>query len=155
MAASSTSRADAGFGFELQEIEQLIQLVESRNLAKLEMEESGRRIVIRGLRSAGSAGVRSHGDGAYAQAAAVERPANLTAVESPMVGVFYRGPSPDLPPYVEAGDRVELGQTIGMIEAMKVFSEIPSPLTGTVAEIPARNGALVHQGEPLMFVRVE
>jgi acetyl-CoA carboxylase biotin carboxyl carrier protein len=67
-----------------------------------------------------------------------------------MTGVFYRAASPDVPPFVEIGDRIEEGQTVGLIEAMKVFSEIPADRPGRVVEILAASGQLVSQGDPLM-----
>ncbi|MEN3002378.1 MAG: acetyl-CoA carboxylase biotin carboxyl carrier protein subunit [Armatimonadota bacterium] len=73
-------------------------------------------------------------------------------IEAPMTGMFYRGPSPSEPPYVEEGDLVYEGQTIGLIEAMKVFNEIPSPATGVVRRIVAQNASLVQQGEVLMLL---
>ena len=77
----------------------------------------------------------------------------LIPVVSPMVGVFYRAPSPADPNFVEVGDRVERGQTIGLIEAMKVFNEITAESGGVVAEIPAQSGALVETGQPLVLLR--
>lgn len=75
-------------------------------------------------------------------------------VEAPMTGMFYRGPSPNEPPYVDEGDVVHEGQTIGLIEAMKVFNEIPSPVLGTVRRIIAQNATLVQQGEVLMLIEL-
>ena len=77
----------------------------------------------------------------------------LTPLPSPMVGVFYHAPSPGEPNFVEIGDRVERGQTIGMIEAMKVFNEITAEASGVVAEIPVGNGQLVETGMPLMLLK--
>lgn len=82
---------------------------------------------------------------------AIEQP-SFIPIESPMTGMFYRGPSPNEPPYVEEGDMVYEGQTIGLIEAMKVFNEIPSPATGVVRRILAQNASLVQQGEILMLL---
>jgi len=70
-----------------------------------------------------------------------------------MVGVFFRAPAPNERPYVEVGDRVEAGQTIGIIEAMKVFSEIPSPHSGIVDEIVVEDRDLVKAGQVLMYLR--
>jgi len=77
---------------------------------------------------------------------------NWIPIESPMTGMFYRGPSPSEPPYVEEGDLVYEGQTIGLVEAMKVFNEIPAPMTGVVRRIVAQNATLVQQGEVLMLL---
>jgi acetyl-CoA carboxylase biotin carboxyl carrier protein len=74
------------------------------------------------------------------------------ALESPMVGVFYQSPSPDDPPFVSVGDFVRVGQPIGLIEAMKVYSEVPSEVAGRVTEMPVESGSLVQQGQPLIFV---
>ena len=77
----------------------------------------------------------------------------LTPLPSPMVGVFYHSPAPGEPNFVEIGDRVERGQTIGLIEAMKVFNEITAEASGVVVEIPAGNGQLVETGMPLMLLK--
>ena len=78
--------------------------------------------------------------------------ATAVALESPMVGVFYRSPSPEDPPFVNVGDFVRVGQPIGLIEAMKVYSEVPSEVAGRVVEMPVESGKLVQQGQPLLFV---
>ena len=75
------------------------------------------------------------------------------AVVSPMVGVFYRSPSPADPPFVEVGDSVQAGQVIGVVEAMKVFNEIVSDIEGTVTEIVAQNSELVETGAALIMVK--
>ncbi len=80
------------------------------------------------------------------------RAATTVALESPMVGVFYRSASPEDPAFVKVGDIVKVGQTIGLIEAMKVYSEVPSEVAGRVTEIAAESGKLVQQGQPLIFV---
>lgn len=79
-------------------------------------------------------------------------PDNAVTIESPTVGIFYTSPSPDSEPFIHVGDKVSEGQTIGMIEAMKVFSEIPSETSGTVLAIPASNGELVQQGQALLIL---
>jgi acetyl-CoA carboxylase biotin carboxyl carrier protein len=72
-----------------------------------------------------------------------------------MTGVYYRAPAPKEPPFVEVGDHIEVGQPIGLIEAMKVFSEVPSEVSGRVVEMPVKNGELVHQDQVLVVVAVE
>lgn len=86
--------------------------------------------------------------------AATETPAAPVgyAITSPLVGTYYRASSPDTDPFVEIGDAVEPGQVIGIVEAMKVFNEIVSDQAGTVIELPAKNGQLVHAGTPLVVL---
>ena len=69
-----------------------------------------------------------------------------------MVGVFYQSPSPEDPPFVMVGDLVKVGQPIGLIEAMKVYSEVPSEVAGRVMEMPVESGKLVQQGQALIYV---
>jgi acetyl-CoA carboxylase biotin carboxyl carrier protein len=78
--------------------------------------------------------------------------ANLVHVTSPMVGVFYRSPAPGAPSFVEIGSEVEVGQTVGLVEAMKVFNEIVSEVEGRVVAIPAQNEQLVQVGETLVII---
>lgn len=84
--------------------------------------------------------------------AAVAKPSVGTPVVAPIMGVYYRSPSPGEPPFVEVGDHVSAGDPIGTIEAMKVFSEVISEFTGVVVAIPAENGKLVHAGDSLIVV---
>ncbi len=74
------------------------------------------------------------------------------AVTSPMVGVVFTGPEPDAPPFINAGDEVTEGQTLLLIEAMKVFNPITAPNDGRVTEILITNGAPVEFGEPLLIL---
>ncbi len=74
------------------------------------------------------------------------------AVRSPLIGVFYEAPAPDAVPFVEVGDVVAEGQTVCIIEAMKVFNEIKAEWRGRVVAIPAENGALVQAGDPLVVL---
>lgn len=75
------------------------------------------------------------------------------AVVSPMVGLFFRQPSPGEPAFVEIGDRVEKGQTVGLVEAMKSFNEITAEAGGIVVEIPAENGKEVETGQTLILLK--
>lgn len=84
----------------------------------------------------------------------VDKALTGTPVVAPIMGVFYRSPSPGQPPFVEVGDHVNAGDAIGSIEAMKVFSEVISEVTGKVVAIPAENGKLVHAGDSLIVVEV-
>ena len=84
-----------------------------------------------------------------------ERNGNLHVVRSPLVGTFYRAPSPGEEPYVEVGDHVGEGQTLCMVEAMKLFNEIPADISGEVIEILAENAKGVEYDQPLFRIRSE
>ena len=78
-------------------------------------------------------------------------PEGMTAIRAPMVGTFYRKPGPQDPPYVEVGDRVAAGDPLCLIEVMKLFTTIESPVAGRVSDVRAENEDLV-QIEQLLFV---
>ena len=79
----------------------------------------------------------------------------LHAVRSPVVGTFYRAPAPEEEPYVEVGDRISEGQTLCIVEAMKLMNEIPSDVTGEVVEVLAENAGGVEYGQPLFYIKPE
>ncbi|WP_038056564.1 acetyl-CoA carboxylase biotin carboxyl carrier protein [Thermus amyloliquefaciens] len=74
-------------------------------------------------------------------------------VRAPIVGTFYRAPAPDAPPYVKEGDRVEKGQVLCIIEAMKLMNEIESEVSGIVKKILVKNGEPVEYGQPLFLIQ--
>jgi acetyl-CoA carboxylase biotin carboxyl carrier protein len=80
------------------------------------------------------------------------RPENWVEVVSPMVGTFYRAPAPDEPPFVSVGDRVKVGQTVCIIEAMKLMNELEVEVNGEIVEILVDNGKPVEFNQPLMRV---
>ncbi len=141
---------------EIERTEALLKMARRFQLEELEWQEEGLRVFIRreatpvetvGTLPTPGASLNKTGDA----------PAKATLVElcAPMTGVFYRAPSPDAPPYVEVGDFVEEGQTICLIEAMKVFNEVPAERSGRIAEICATNGQLVEQGAVLFRLEPE
>ena len=79
---------------------------------------------------------------------------SLVAVTSPFVGTFYRSANPDAPPFVEVGQRVRKGQTLCIIEAMKLMNELESDIDGVVAECPVQNGRPVEYGQALFQIDV-
>ena len=83
--------------------------------------------------------------------AAQDPPAGLPIL-CPMTGIFYGSPSPSSPPFVREGEQVSAGQVIGLIEAMKVFNEIPCPVSGSVLKLMAASGQLVEAGDVLMVI---
>lgn len=79
--------------------------------------------------------------------------AGCVEIRAPIVGTFYRSPAPDAPPYAEEGDRVEKGQVLCIIEAMKLMNEIESEVTGIVKKILVKNGEPVEYGQPLFLIQ--
>ncbi|WP_243027444.1 acetyl-CoA carboxylase biotin carboxyl carrier protein [Thermus albus] len=79
--------------------------------------------------------------------------AGCVEVRAPIVGTFYRAPAPDAPPYVKEGDRVEKGQVLCIIEAMKLMNEIESEVSGIVKKILVQNGEPVEYGQPLFLIQ--
>ncbi len=157
------------------EVRRLAQLVEENGLSELLIEAGDLKIV---LRTAAfqppspvlpvgnvpfaptppplqSIGTEHEEDFVEPEEALLQDTFRLRPIEAPLMGVFYRASSQGSPPLVEIGDLVVEGQIIGLIEAMKVFSEIPSPVGGRVTEIPARNGALVQPGDTLILLETE
>jgi acetyl-CoA carboxylase biotin carboxyl carrier protein len=144
-------------------VDRLTSVLERSELGELEVASGGTTIVLR----APSAVERS---GAVAVAPAVEAaapaaidgpapastaPADATArpsVKAPLTGIFYAAPSPGATPYVRVGDHVAVGQIIGLIEAMKLFNEIKSDLSGRVGRVCVDTGALVKAKQPLIEV---
>lgn len=78
---------------------------------------------------------------------------NIYTVKSPIVGTFYKAPSPDAPDFAKLGDKVEKGQTLCIIEAMKIMNEIESEVAGEVVEILVNDEDIVEYGQPLMRIR--
>ncbi len=80
-------------------------------------------------------------------------PENTVAIESPMVGTFYRAPSPDAEPFAQEGDTVDPEKVVCIIEAMKVMNEIKAETSGTIIKILVENGEPVEYGQPLFLVK--
>ncbi len=100
-------------------------------------------------------GASYHEDGDYEEAA--EAPAAPAAqaghpITSPMSGIYYASANPSSPAFVKEGDTVTAGQTVGLIEAMKVFNEVPATMSGTVLKVCAESGQLVQPGDPLVWI---
>ena len=136
----------------------LALIVKEEQLSELSVESGGVRLHFKGA-TPGLMMVAAPVAGAAGTAAGVSgkenasQSASSAAIVSPMVGVFYRAPSPGEEPFVEVGDTVHVGQVIGVVEAMKVFNEIISDLDGTVVEIAAQDAELVETGAPLLRIR--
>ena len=138
----------------MKEIKEMINLMNENNLMELEVEKDGMRIRLKKTASGqelynGPIMVereRLPQNRALESAESMERAALKTVeIKAPMVGTFYRAPSPEAPPYVEVGQLVESGQVICIIEAMKLMNEIKSEIKGKVLEV------LVDSTEPVEF----
>ena len=148
------------------EIKDLIDLVAERGLSALEVEQTGFRIRIEGARPAGDAAAASAPApslpapavaSAGALPAAQPAPAaeeNLHLITSPIVGTFYRAPSPEADPFAEVGQKVSKGKTLCIIESMKLMNEIESDVEGEITEVYPRNGQPVEYGEKLFAIRL-
>jgi len=133
----------------------LLKLVEDEGLDEVEVTQDDERVLVRApVSSAATVMQASTTATSPATAAPVtETPAPTgVPVASPMAGIFYASPSPDADPFVEVGQKIEPGQVVGLIEAMKLFNDIPSPLGGTVMRIEVENEDRVDADQVLMYV---
>jgi len=151
---------------DLRKLKKLIDLVQESGIAELEVSEADEKVrIVRGGRPSVEAAAFASPSGAVEAPSPV--PAALTSpapaataapeiaghtVKAPMVGTFYRAASPEAKPFVEVGDSVKAGQTICIIEAMKLMNEIESDIEGVVKAILAENGQPVEYGEPLFVI---
>ncbi len=159
----------ASAGFSLDDVKKLVQLVEKSDVTHIEWEKGPEKVVIK----RGNVAVAASPAPLFAHAAPVAAPIAAlapvpspsapkadakpadkpgTLVTSPFVGTFYRAPSPESPPFVEVGAKVKKGQTLCIVEAMKLMNEIESETDGIVAEILVQNATPVEFSEPLFRI---
>ena len=156
---------------DLRKLKKLIDLVQESGIGEIEITEGEEKVRISRQAPAGTGPVIMAAPGmqpmAYAAApGALGGPAPAAAapappepvepkghqLKSPMVGTFYRAPSPGAPPFIEVGQAVTKGQTLCIIEAMKLLNEIESDVSGTVKAILVENGQPVEYGQPLFTI---
>jgi acetyl-CoA carboxylase biotin carboxyl carrier protein len=154
---------------DLRKLKKLIDLVQESGIGEIEITEGEEKVRISRQSSAPAPVIMAPPAmqamlGATGPAAGMVPAAGVTAapapapaatghpVKSPMVGTFYRAPSPGAPPFVEVGQQVSKGQTLCIIEAMKLLNEIESDATGTVKAILVENGQPVEYGQPLFLI---
>jgi len=144
-------------------VEDLINMLAGSTVSELELTEAGTEIIIRrqsGVVIAAAAGPQaSMGQagvpaiaGAGAPAPALKGDIGI-AITAPMTGVYYSAPSPTAPPFVPLGGMVHVGQPVAFIEAMKVFNEIQSEVSGRVVALVASNGEVVQKDDVLIRVQ--
>ena len=159
------------------ELKQILAILEENGITEFEIEEDGRKLRIRKGSSAraeaapavafapappatapaapspAAAAPTAPAPAPAPAAAAAEPGEGLTLVKSPIVGTFYRSPDPNSPPFVNAGDRVRVGQVLCIIEAMKLMNEIEAEVAGEIVKIHHESGQPVQYGEPLFSIR--
>jgi acetyl-CoA carboxylase biotin carboxyl carrier protein len=157
MAGSSSSQGDI---FDIKRIRRLVELMNEHELAEIDLRQADQRIRLRkGFepviaaappRAVSGNAVPAGGPTEAPPAAADE--SHLAVVKSPMIGTYYASPSPDAPPFVKVGDHVGPTTTVCIIEAMKVFNEIPAETSGQIVAVLVENGEPVEFGQPLFKV---
>ena len=150
---------------DIKDIEHIIKILRQNEVTEFELEQEGTRIKL----ARGSNGTyvasevrydvvpavqvaTSTGSGSAVPAAPAEDTGRYVKVESPIVGTFYRKPSPDAPSFVKEGDVVEKGATLCIIEAMKLMNEIEATTSGRVVKILGTEGKVVEFGECLFLI---
>lgn len=147
---------------EVRQIQDFINLLRRNNLTELEIERQGLRIRVRHEVGA-RLGFPSSAESAVSVPQTSSRPegepvsmeedaSGLVTITSPIVGTFYRSPSPDADPYVEEGDVVKKGQVLCIVEAMKLMNEIESETDGRIVKVLAESTKPVEYGQPLFLI---
>jgi acetyl-CoA carboxylase biotin carboxyl carrier protein len=146
----------------IKEIKDMISLMNENSLAELEIEKDGMRIRLKKSGAGYERAVEFMPQPVAAQPvtpeakAAAEKIANKNTIEikAPMVGTFYRSPSPEAPAYVNIGDNIEVGQVLCIIEAMKLMNEIKSEVKGRIIDIHVENAEPVEFSQVLFVVEL-
>jgi acetyl-CoA carboxylase biotin carboxyl carrier protein len=149
----------------LKEIRALLELFREYGLTEVEIERNGERVRVRreppapapaaapaAAATAGTGPVSASQAAPSVEALHDDRRDHLVTVEAPMVGTFYRAPSPDADPYVREGDVIKEGQVLCIIEAMKIMNEIEAEIAGVVREISVEDSQPVEFGQVLFRV---
>jgi len=144
-----------------EELKGLIKLVEESDISELEICEGKSKVRIAKSRPGSDLGVASAGQSAPAaepaqpavpSTEAEKLASNLKEITSPMVGTFYRAPAPEAGPFTDVGQRVTVGQTVCIVEAMKLMNEIGAEFSGIVREVLVENGQPIEFGQALFLV---
>jgi len=146
-------------------VRELAEMLDATNLTEIEVEDGDRKIRVARTQQAQAASYAAPVAAPAPAAAAAPAPAaapaetapppapdNAGAIKSPMVGTCYLTPEPDAPPFVTIGDSVKAGQTLLIVEAMKVMNPITAPTAGTVKALLVENGQPVEYDQPLIVI---
>jgi len=152
--------------FNLEQLRELIAILDRTDISELTLEAGDLRLNIRKrdrdatpVPVVGAIAETLSPAPAVVEVEAASKPGAVSApklaeVVSPMVGTFYRAPAPDEPPFIEVGDTVRKGQTVCIVEAMKLMNQIEAEVTGRVVEILVQNAQPIEYGQVLMRVEV-
>ena len=154
---SSERRSKDKLAIEPELVRELARLLEETGLSEIEFERDGQRVrVARQMQALvpGPSRLASVADVPLLvpEPASIDPAKHPGVVTSPMVGTAYVGPEPGSRPFVEVGSRVQTGDTLLIVEAMKTMNQIPSPRSGTVVQVLIADGQPVEFGEPLMII---
>jgi acetyl-CoA carboxylase biotin carboxyl carrier protein len=145
--------SDGGDASLLALVDRLAAVLERSDLSELEVEAGGTALVLRkAIAIPAAAAATAVVETAEPAATGRDVPPARPSVKAPLTGIFYASPAPGSPPYVREGGEVAVGQIIGLIEAMKLFNEIKSDLSGRVVRLVAESGQLVKAKQPLVEV---
>lgn len=142
----------------LQRVEDLVTLLHNSSIDELELTERGTEIIIRRQTYNQNFASLSQPQTPQAQkvltvpASQAKKEDQSLAITAPFTGVFYHSPSPDLPPFVKVGDRIQPEQVVALIETMKVFNEVSANVSGLLSQICVEKGAIVRKGDVLFRV---
>lgn len=142
----------------IDEIRELMLLLDQTNIAELEVQKNDYRLSLKKAGCSGATATSPALDFTSRPAEPEEEPANsenIVEVIAPMVGTFYAAPSPDSPPYVRVGDQVQVGQTLCILEAMKLMNEIKSEVAGTIVDILVDNAQAIEFGQVMFLIESE
>ncbi|MGQ9569360.1 MAG: acetyl-CoA carboxylase biotin carboxyl carrier protein [Thermodesulfovibrionales bacterium] len=139
---------------ELEDLKELIEYLKDTDITEISVEKDGIKVKIKREKFLSPMEISpqkfvSHQEKALGK---IEEEARVITVTSPIVGTFYRAPSPEADPFVEVGSKVKKGHVLCIIEAMKLMNEIESDVDGIVIKILVENGQPVEYGEPLFLI---
>jgi len=160
---------------DFKQIQELIKMINKSNIGEVSIEEKGFKLTIKQkeepvqqliaapMQAQPVAAMAAAAQPALQQAAAVNAPdkpakaaeapaGNTVTIKSPMIGTFYRSPSPDKPSFINVGDDIEPGKVVCIIEAMKLFNEIESEVKGRIVKVLVEDASPVEYDQPLFLV---
>lgn len=167
--------------FNIAEIREIIELIDQSSISEFSYEHNGAKMIVKKGNVQNNTVANQHGQAVVSEEVTQQQPItvseekiimkdipkqpantepvaedeNIVEITSPMVGTFYRKPSPDSDPYVEIGDQIEENTIVCIVEAMKLFNEIEAEVRGEIIDILVEDGELVEYGQPLFKVKTK